>query len=153
MEVQNSKFVAVKYLTQEEVARFFSQIKNRRDRALFNLMYKYGLRASEVGLLKISDVDLLRSRIQIWRLKGGISGEYGMFSDTAKLLKSYLKDRNTDFHSTLFLSRNQSPLSRKTIYELFQEYGRGAKLQKHKRNLKKKKNRSPHLKWQALLAS
>ncbi len=134
MEVQNGKFIAVKYLTQEEVARFFSQIKSKRDRAVFNLMYKYGLRASEAGLLRISDVDLERSRIQIWRLKGGVSGEYAIFSDTAKLLKCYLNERKSDFHSTLFLSRNKNPLSRKTIYELFQEYGRGAKLPKCKRH-------------------
>jgi len=70
----------IKYLTQEEVSRLFSKIHDKRDRAMFNVVYKYGLRASEVGLLKIDDVDLERRRIRVYRLKGGVSGEYGIFS-------------------------------------------------------------------------
>ena len=108
----------VKYLTQEEVARFFSKIKDQRNRAMFNTTYKYGLRASEVGMLKIDDVDLDRRRIRIYRLKGGISVEYGIFSDTARLLKAYLKTRHGDFHSALFLSKKKNAISRKTIDDL-----------------------------------
>ena len=63
----------IKYLTQEEVARLFTKIKDKRDRAMFNVVYKYGLRASEVGLLKIDDIDLDRRRVKIYRLKGGLS--------------------------------------------------------------------------------
>ena len=124
----------IKYLTQEEVARLFAKIKDKRDRAMFNVVYKYGLRVSEVGLLKIDDVDLERRRIRIYRLKGGVSGEYGIFSDTARLLKAYLKTRENDFHSVLFLSRKKNALSRKTIDDLFREYARKAKLPNDKRH-------------------
>jgi len=31
-----------RYMTQQEVKRFFSAIKDRRDRALFGLIYLYG---------------------------------------------------------------------------------------------------------------
>jgi len=124
----------IKYLTQEEVSRLFSKIQDKRDRAMFNTVYKYGLRASEVGLLKIDDVDLERRRIRIYRLKGGVSGEYGVFSDTARLLKAYLKTRENDFHSALFLSRKKNAISRKTIDDLFREYGRKAKLPNDKRH-------------------
>ncbi|MCH7756347.1 tyrosine-type recombinase/integrase, partial [candidate division KSB1 bacterium] len=124
----------LKYLTQEEVSRLFSKIHDKRDRAMFNVVYKYGLRASEVGLLKIDDVDLERRRIRVYRLKGGVSGEYGIFSDTARLLKAYLKTRENDFHSALFLSRKKNALSRKTIDDLFREYARKAKLPKDKRH-------------------
>ncbi|NIR47456.1 MAG: tyrosine-type recombinase/integrase, partial [Phycisphaerae bacterium] len=118
----------IKYLTQDEVARLFAKIKDKRDRALFSTIYKYGLRASEVALLKIEDVDLDRRRIRIYRLKGGVSGEYGIFSDTARLLKAYLKEREQDFHSELFLSRKKNAISRKTIDDLFRNYARKAKL-------------------------
>ncbi len=65
---------------------------------MFNTIYKYmGLRASEVGLLKIDDVDLYRRRIRIYRLKGGVSGECGIFSDTARLRKAYLHTSPTLF--------------------------------------------------------
>ncbi len=48
----------ITYLTQEEVRRLFSVIKNKRDRAIFAVAYRHGLRASEVGLLQRTDVDL-----------------------------------------------------------------------------------------------
>jgi len=132
MEIHDTQLNAVKYLTQEELVKLFAQIKSKRDKAMFNLVYKYGLRASEVGLIRINDIDLIRSRIIIWRLKGGVSGEYGIFSDSQKLLKSYLRERENDFNSILFLSRNNNPISRKTIFDLFRKYGRKAKLPKGK---------------------
>ena len=57
MQPIQSNLKTIKYLTQEEVSRLFSKIQDKRDRAMFNVVYKYGLRASEVGLLKIDDVD------------------------------------------------------------------------------------------------
>ncbi len=39
----------IKYLTQEEVSRLFSKIHDKRDRAMFNVVYKYVLRASAVN--------------------------------------------------------------------------------------------------------
>ena len=46
-----------RYMTQEEVKRFFSVITDRRDKALFGLIYLYGLRAGESCLLKVSDIN------------------------------------------------------------------------------------------------
>ncbi len=42
---------AITFLTQEEVQRLFSAIKTKRDRAIFAVAYRHGLRASEVDLL------------------------------------------------------------------------------------------------------
>ena len=44
----------IKYLNQEEVKAFFSKITDKRDRALFNVVYKYGLRASEAPFWSLS---------------------------------------------------------------------------------------------------
>ena len=41
----------IKFLTLDEIKRLFSVIRNKRDKALFLLAYRHGLRASEVGLL------------------------------------------------------------------------------------------------------
>ena len=79
-------------------------------------------RFAEVGLLKIDDVDLERRRIKIWRLKGSISGEYPLFSDTARLLKAYLKERGNDFHSPLFLSKQERAISPRMLKVLFHDY-------------------------------
>ena len=58
----------ITFLTQDEVRRLFSVIKNKRDRAIFAVAYRHGLRASEVGLLHLTDVDLKQGRITIHRL-------------------------------------------------------------------------------------
>jgi integrase len=56
-------------------------IPSRRDRALFLTAYRHGLRASEIGMLQKTDVDLKRGRITIQRLKGSLSGIYPMQPD------------------------------------------------------------------------
>ena len=124
----------IKYLTQEEIQRLFSKISDRRDQALFKLMYDFGLRASEAGKLKLEDVDLERGRIWIHRLKGGVSGEYALFRDTARLLKLYLQERNNDLYPMLFRSRNKNPISRRRIDFLFDRYAKKAKLPEDKRH-------------------
>ncbi len=53
----------ITFLTQDEVKRLFAAIKGKRDRALFSLAYHHGLRASEFGLLQISDLELKQGRI------------------------------------------------------------------------------------------
>jgi len=59
------------YFTQHELRALFSAITDRRDRALFALIYHYGLRVGELALLDRADVDLERGRIVVKRLKGG----------------------------------------------------------------------------------
>ena len=48
----------IRYLTQDELERFFSVIKDKRDKAIFALIYHYGLRVSEAALITLEDVDL-----------------------------------------------------------------------------------------------
>jgi integrase len=44
----------IRFLTLDETARLFRAIgAHRRDRALFLIAYRHGLRASEVGLLRV----------------------------------------------------------------------------------------------------
>jgi type 1 fimbriae regulatory protein FimB len=125
---QNKTMQQIKYLTQEETQRLFAKIRDRRDRALFKLMYDFGLRASEVGKLDLKDLDLARGRIWIHRLKGGVSGEYPLFRESLRLLRLYLQQRNNHLYPTLFLSRNKNPVSRLRIDFLFKRYAKKAKL-------------------------
>ena len=57
----------IQYLTQEELRRLLAAVVNRRDLAIIYTAYRYGLRASEVGLLLRQEVDLTRQRIRIHR--------------------------------------------------------------------------------------
>jgi len=85
----------IKYHTQEDLDRFFAKLYNispPRDYSLFSLMYYFGLRASEVGLIRLDDLDLDRNRIWVSRLKSGISAEYPLprSSRLVRRLKAYL---------------------------------------------------------------
>lgn len=115
-----------KYLSQEEVKKFFSQISDPRDRALFGLIYHYGLRVTEATMLTINDTNLQKNKIYIRRLKGGVSGEKPLLRNTAKLLRVYLRDR---IHKgpALFTGR-QGPIKKRRIEQLFQFYTKKANI-------------------------
>ena len=117
-----------KYLTQEEVTALFSKIRSKRDRALFDLIYKYGLRVREATLLRIEDVDLRRGKIFIRRVKGGVAGEKPLFRDSARLLRAYLETRKGD-SLALFVGR-QGRLQERRIQQLFKMYLKKAKIKK-----------------------
>jgi integrase/recombinase XerD len=117
-----------RYLSQDEVAAFFRGIPHRRDRALFALIYLYGLRVSEATRLRRKDVDLLHSRIVIRRAKGGNWGIRPLFASAWTLLTDYLNNRPvTDPDAPLFPGRT-GPLQKRRIQELFTCYARAAGL-------------------------
>ncbi len=62
----------IHFLTQDELRRLFKVIRSKRDKAIFLVAYRHGLRASEIGLLQRADVDVKQGRISIHRLKGSI---------------------------------------------------------------------------------
>src|ERR1700755_3408775 len=71
----------IKFLTLDETRRLFRCITDKRDKAIFLLAYRHGLRASEIGLLRINDLDLKRLRIMLHRLKASLSGEHPLQAD------------------------------------------------------------------------
>jgi integrase len=122
----------MQFLTQEELKRLFAVIKDKRDKALFLLAYRHGLRASEIGLLQCTDVDLKQGRITIHRLKGSLSGIYPLQPDVIKLLRSYLRMR-TDASPYLFISNRGVPIDRRTLWCAMQTYSKRAGLPPEKR--------------------
>ena len=81
----------IKFLSQDEAGRLFHELgENKRNKAIFLVAYRHGLRASEVGLLRISDLDFKKLRIMVHRLKGSYSGEHPLQPDEAKAIKAYL---------------------------------------------------------------
>jgi hypothetical protein len=77
----------IRFLTLGELARLFAVVRaSPRNRALFLIAYRHGLRASEVGLLLTDDLDFRALRIMVLRLKGSHSGAHPMQPDEAKAL-------------------------------------------------------------------
>ena len=73
-----AKVDIIQFLTQDEMRRLLGAIDNKCAYALFLIAYRHGLRASEVGMLQVDDVELKRGRIHIHRFKGSLSGVHPM---------------------------------------------------------------------------
>jgi integrase len=55
----------IHFLTQSEMKNLLVAIDSKRDSALFLLAYRHVLRASEVGMLRVEDLDLQQYRLRI----------------------------------------------------------------------------------------
>ncbi len=120
-------------LTLAQIGQLFAVITDLRDRALFLVAYRHGLRASEVSLLKKTDVDLGGTKITIRRLTQRPAGVHTLQKDETLALKRYLKSR-TDTSAILFLSTSGGAISRRSLDWLMKEYGQKAKLPPTKRH-------------------
>ena len=128
-----SRTRTIRFLTPEELKTFLGVIRDKRDRAIFLVGYRHGLRASEMGLLRTSDLDLKGLRLMVHRLKGSHSGEHPLQPDEVRVLKAYLRARASK-SPILFPSRRHTPISRRTLDWLMKRYGERAGVPRDKRH-------------------
>ena len=124
---------SIKYPTQDELKRLFGVIESKRDKAIFLIAYRHGLRVSEVGMVRIEDVDLAKGRIRIDRLKHSLGGEHLMQPDEVRAVKAWNKERQ-DGIPCLFPSQRGSPISRFTLDKMMKTYGKKANIPPDKRH-------------------
>ena len=95
----------IRFLTLDELGRLLAATRGSvRDRALFLLAYRHGLRASEVGRLHAEDLDLRTLRLMVHRLKGSHSGAHPLQPDEAKAIRAWLRERPQPPSPVLFPS-------------------------------------------------
>lgn len=131
---RQDKSETIHYLTPDELKRLFAAIESKRDKAIFITAYRYGLRASEVGQLNVTDVDFKTQRIRIRRVKGSRGGDYPLWPDVARAIKSHLRDRKLQDSPALFPSNFGTPISTRMLDVLMKAYGADAKLPEDKRH-------------------
>lgn len=117
-----------RYLRDEEIVRFFAQVKSSRDRAIFTLMLRCGLRVEEVAKLTLRAVDLLRSQLFIYDGKGSKDRIVYLSSDAFKVLSAYLKKRPSSRIQRVFLVEKgiykDKPLSVRGIQKRMEYYAK-----------------------------
>jgi integrase len=116
-------------MPQDDVRTFFQAVSDPRDKALFALIYYYGLRVSEVALLRREDVDFARHRIIVKRVKGGLWNEQPLFSRCQELLEAFQCSEGTPA-APLFPGQ-KGPLRKRQIQALFGRHRRLAGLPDH----------------------
>jgi len=92
-----------RYLRDEQIPRLFSVIDSRRDRAMFMVMLRCGLRVEEVAQLTLAALDLPRSQVFIYEGKGAKDRVVYLSNDAYRALVQYLRVRPSSRAKKLFL--------------------------------------------------
>lgn len=131
LNIKQMKNQIPEILSIEEVERLLAQpdqntLIGSRDKAILELLYSSGLRASECAHLEISQVGEEFIRV---KGKGKKERMVPIGKPAILAIDHYLTFRNDEI-KVLFLSRNQKPIDRITIYKRFRIYTKKAGLQK-----------------------
>jgi site-specific recombinase XerD len=117
-----------RHLKDEEVDTLFDVINNARDRAMFRVMLRCGLRVEEVADLTLKDLDLKRRKIYVRYGKGGKDRVVYISDDAYRDLLEYLRIRASVRRKKVFLVEKGTfkgkPLSVRGIQKRIEYYAR-----------------------------
>jgi site-specific recombinase XerD len=117
-----------RFLRQEEIEALFAAIDSARDRAMFYLMLRCGLRAEEVANLTFGAVDPKRRKIIVYNGKGGKDRIVYISNDALHALVDYIRVRPASRVQKIFLVEkglhNGKPISVRGIQKRIEHYRR-----------------------------
>jgi site-specific recombinase XerD len=121
-----------RHLRDEQVDGFFNVVKGSRDRAMFILMLRCGLRVEEVANLTLGVIDVKRRTILVEDGKGAKDRIVYMSNDALQSLAAYLRVRPASGTRKLFLAEKGpytgKPISIRGIQRRMEHYARKAKI-------------------------
>jgi type 1 fimbriae regulatory protein FimB len=129
------------YLTKEEMSQLLAASKAPgnsrnpvRNYAILLLMFRHGLRVSELCRLRLTDVNVSTKEMHVNRLKDCDSGPHDLLEGEAPAIKAWLAERSDMIRGTgkspetLFISEQLRPLSRTTVWLMITRIAKAARL-------------------------
>jgi len=126
------------YLAAEEIERLLAATKSSsrnpvRNYCMLLLMFRHGLRVSELCSIKLSDIDVDAKTFHVKRLKGCDSGPHEFYNGESQGVKAWLIERSKmnppESCDTLFISERRKPLSRVTVWLMINQVAQAAGLE------------------------
>jgi site-specific recombinase XerD len=122
-----------RHLNDEHIEVFFNNLKGRRDKAMFMLMLRCGLRVEEAANLSLGSIDIKRRTLHVQDGKGAKDRIVYISNDALRALLEYLRVRPANKVKKVFLVEKGpltgQPLSIRAIQKRMEYYA-------HKTNLK-----------------
>jgi len=119
-----------KHLRDEEVEKLFAVIKNLRDRAMFKVMLRCGLRVEEIANTSLKALHLKRRLILVKDGKGSKDRVVYISNDAYEALAQYLRSRPSSRTKKIFLVEKGTfkgkPISVRGIQKRMEYYARKA---------------------------
>jgi type 1 fimbriae regulatory protein FimB len=126
------------YLTPDEIERLLAATKtasrnSERDYAILLLMFRHGLRVSELCGLKLDDINLETKEFHVKRLKSCESGPHPLYNGETSAIRTWLVERARmnppESLDTLFISERSKALSRVTVWLMITQVAEAAGLE------------------------
>jgi site-specific recombinase XerD len=121
-----------RHLRDEQVKSFFRVVNGPRDRAMFMLMLRCGLRVEEVANLAIGAIDVNRRTVLVEDGKGAKDRIVYMSNDALHTLAAYLRVRPASRTRKVFLVKKGpctgQPISIRGIQKRMEYYAKKAKI-------------------------
>ncbi len=120
-----------RHLMDDQVRRLFAVITDLRDRAMFMLMLRCGLRVQEVAHLTVDAVEYPRRQIFVFNGKGGKDRVVYMSEDARSALLAYIENRSSKATGLFLVQKGPmrgKPLSVRGIQKRIEYYARKGKL-------------------------
>jgi type 1 fimbriae regulatory protein FimB len=126
------------YLTADEIDKLLAASKASsrnpvRDYCMLLLMFRHGLRVSELCSIKLSDINVETKEFHVARLKGCDGGPHELYNGESPAIKAWLVERakmNPPADcDALFISERRKALSRCTVWLIIGQVARDAGLE------------------------
>jgi site-specific recombinase XerD len=121
------------HLRDAQVSTLFKEINDTRDRAMFMLMLRCGLRVEEVARLTVDAIEYARRQLYVFNGKGGKDRVVYLSEDALSALQAYMQKRKWSKEKRVFLVQKGplkgNPISVRGIQKRIEYYAKKTKIQ------------------------